>query len=433
MIRSLWQTVYSLAILPPLWVVLHVVGLMNDKVRRGIRGRRRLFPDLKERMRSVPAGPRVWFHSSSMGEFEQARPIIAMLKERRPDVRIIVTFFSPSGYEHTRNYPLADVISYLPFDTQRNARRFLDTIRPDAAVMVRYDIWPNHIWELRRRAIPVMIANATMRRQTARRAPLIRSFHRSVYGSMTNILTASEADAETFTLFRLEGPTIEVVGDTRFDQVNKRSAEARQRMLIAPEILKDRNVLVVGSSWPEDDAVVIPSILTLSAELPGLLVILVPHEPTVCHLEELEDALAGKATVLRFSALSAYAGERVLLVDSIGILMSLYACAHVAYIGGSFRQGVHNVLEAAVYGIPVVFGPRHWNAREPLELLDQGGAFVVQNTAELTRTLRNLLSDDEARRFAGWRAQEYVRGGAGATARVVSQVESCLAASTSKE
>jgi 3-deoxy-D-manno-octulosonic-acid transferase len=325
MMRSLWQTIYSLVVLPPLWVALHIAGLLRDKVRRGIRGRQGLFQDLERRLRSVGAGPRVWFHSSSMGEFEQARPIIAMLKERRPEVRIIVTFFSPSGYEHTQNYPLADLISYLPFDTRNNAARFLDLIRPDAAVMVRYDIWPNHIWELRRRTIPIMIANATMRRQTARRIPLIRSFHRSVYGSMTHILTASEADADTFTLFRLDGPTIEAIGDTRFDQVTTRSDQARQRTMIPPELIRKKKVFVVGSSWPEDDAVVLPSFLTLAAELPELLMVLVPHEPTPRHLEELEEQLSGKISVLRFSALDAYAGQRVLLVDSVGILMSLYA------------------------------------------------------------------------------------------------------------
>jgi len=426
MTRSLWQTIYSLVVLPPLWVALHIAGLLRDKVRRGIRGRRGLFQDLERRLRSVGAGPRVWFHSSSMGEFEQARPIIAMLKERRPEVRIIVTFFSPSGYEHTKNYPLADLISYLPFDTRSNAARFLDLIRPDAAVMVRYDIWPNHIWELRRRTIPIMIANATMRRQTARRIPLVRSFHRSVYGSMTHILTASEADADTFTLFRLDGPTIEAIGDTRFDQVTTRSAQARQRTMIPPELLRNKKVFVVGSSWPEDDAVVLPSFLRLAAELPELLMVLVPHEPTPPHLEELEEQLAGKISVLRFSALETYAGQRVLLVDSVGILMSLYASAHVAYVGGSFRQGVHNVLEAAVYGIPVLFGPRHWNAREPLQLLDYGGAFVVENSAELSRTLGNLLADEQARHFAGWRAEEYVRARTGATGRVVGRVESCL-------
>jgi 3-deoxy-D-manno-octulosonic-acid transferase len=426
MMRSLWQTIYSLLVLPPLWVALHIAALLREKVRRGIRGRRGLFQDLERHLRSVGAGPRVWFHSSSMGEFEQARPIIAMLKKRRPEVRIIVTFFSPSGYEHTKNYPLADLISYLPFDTRNNAARFLDLVRPDAAVMVRYDIWPHHIWELRRRTIPIMIANATMRRQTARRIPLIRSFHRSVYGSMTHILTASEADADTFTLFRLDGPTIEAIGDTRFDQVTTRSAQARERTLIPPELLRKKKVFVVGSSWPEDDAVVLPSFLNLAAELPELLMILVPHEPTPRHLEELEDQLAGKTTVLRFSALEAYAGQRVLLVDSVGILMSLYASAHVAYVGGSFRQGVHNVLEAAVYGIPVLFGPRHWNAREPLQLLDYGGAFVVENSAELSRTLGNLLADEQARHFAGWRAEEYVRARTGATARVVERLESCL-------
>jgi len=417
--QRFWESVYTIFLIPALWAALHLLGLFNPKVRRGIRGRRHLFGQLSDQVSNTPPGQRIWIHSSSLGEFEQAKPIIARLKQLYPDLQIVVTFFSPSGYEHSRNYPLADAISYIPFDTRSGASRFLDLVQPDVAIMVRYDIWPNHIWELARRGIPVFIANATMRRQTLRRFPFVRGFHRHVYNSMQCILTVSEADRQTFGAFGLDRPTVSVVGDTRYDQVSVRSRDARRRDLIPSRILRDRKVFVVGSSWPEDEDIVLPAFLQLQNEVANAIMILVPHEPSVDHLGEVEERLSGKVNTIRFSALNEYRDERIIIVDSVGLLLVLYAYAHIAYVGGSFRQGVHNVLEAAVYGIPVLFGPRHWNSQEPVMLLERGGGFVVQNTQELVRTLRNLLLEEQARSFAGEKAASFVQTHVGATARCI--------------
>lgn len=420
---TFWQFIYNSIAVPALWAAFRAAAPFNRKIRRGIRGRRLLFERLTARLASLPPGKRIWFHASSMGEFEQAKPIIAELKRRHADARVIVSFFSPSGYEHSRNYPHADAITYLPFDTRRSARRFLDLVRPDAAVMVRYDIWPNHVWELRRRAIPSFIANATMRRQTPRRLLFARAFHRHVYDAFSHILTVSEPDRESFQSFGLTRPGLSVIGDTRYDQVAVRSADARRRHIIPDAVLAGRKVLVAGSTWPEDESVLLPALDEVERSTPGLLAVIVPHEPNEEHLDELEAALRGRMSNIRFSALNEYAGERVIIVDSVGILMVLYAHAHVAYIGGSFRQGVHNVLEAAVYGIPVVFGPRHRNSREPLLLVERGGAFVVSDSEELGRTVRSLLSNDGARTLAGGKAEAFVRGNVGATERFLSYLE----------
>jgi len=421
-----WQILYRWFALPVLWGVFWLYGRFNAKVRRGLTGRRTLFQDLERQVAGLPTGKRVWFHSSSLGEFEQAKPIIAELRKRWPGIGIVVTFFSPSGYEHSRKYPLAHIISYLPTDSYRNACRFLDLIRPDVAVMVRYDIWPNHIWELRRRGIPTMIANATMRRQTQRRIPFVVNFHHHVYNSIDRILAVSRTDIDGFAFFRLTHPVMQVVGDTRYDQVHIRSAEAKRRAILAPALTAGKKVLVVGSSWPEDEEVILPALFRLQEEIPELLCIVAQHEPTVEHLEELENELAGHCSAIRFSALQSYAGEQVIIVDSIGILLSLYGYAHCAYVGGSFRQGVHNVLEAAVYGIPVLFGPRHRNSQEPLMLVDRGGAFVVTSTEEFHRTVRHLLTHDPSRETAGARAAEFVRSHLGATGRVLEHIEPYL-------
>ncbi len=421
--RLLFEFVYRFCAIPLFWAVLKVLGMFNPKVRRGIAGRRGLLKALSRQVGTLPPGKRVWFHSSSMGEFEQAKPIIAALKQRSPGVRVIVTFFSPSGYEHSRKYPHADIISYIPFDTRRNARRFLDIVRPDVAVMIRYDVWPNHIWELRRRGIPSMLASATMARQTERRLPLIRTFHHYVYDAMEEILTVSANDSTAFGFFRLRHPRIEAIGDTRYDQVSIRSTEARKHAALPQEIARGKQVLVVGSSWPDDEEVLLPVLFRLQRSLPSLLTIIVPHEPTEAHLEELEREMNGSTSYIRFSALNEYGGERVIVVDSIGILMRLYASAHIAFIGGSFRQGVHNVLEAAVYGIPVLFGPRHRNSQEPLMLLERGGGFVIGDSADLERTLHNLFDNEAARIMAGERAARFVAANTGATERFLKRLE----------
>lgn len=409
-----------------MWVLVHIAGFFNGKVRRGIAGRRDLLQKLSVRVQSIEKGKRVWFHASSMGEFEQAKPIIAELKRRHPDVRVIVTFFSPSGYEHSRKYQLADIISYIPFDSLSSAGAFVECVRPDVAVMVRYDIWPNHIWELRRHGIPTMIANATMSATTPRRFFLSRGFHHHVYNAIDAILTVSESDARAFRTFNLTRPIVEPIGDTRYDQVSSRSVEARKRHIVPGGILEGQKVIVAGSTWPEDEQVIIPAFLQILQASPQTLLILVPHEPTVEHLEEVENELAGKTTFIRFSALNEYAGERVIIVDSIGILLTLYVYAHIAYVGGSFKQGVHNVLEAAVYGVPVVFGPKHANSQEPLKLVEHGGGFVVNDAMELQRTLGNLLQDETARRTSGDRAARFVQSNVGATGRFLQHLEKYL-------
>jgi len=424
--RRFWEFIYDLFVIPPLWLMLRTLGLFNAKVRRGIEGRSNLFEELARKVDALPAGRRVWFHSSSMGEFEQAKPIIAALKRRYPEIIIIASFFSPSGYEHSKKYALANVITYVPFDTGKGARRFLDLVRPDIAVMVRYDVWPHLIWELQRRRVPTLLANATMRRTTKRLLPVVRNFHRYIYNALDEILTVADSDMEAFKGFRLNHPSIGVIGDTRYDQVCIRSTEARKRHLVPSSITEGKKVIVVGSSWPEDERVVLPAVLQIQATMDNVLLIVVPHEPSVEHLDDLERELEGRTSFIRFSALNEYNGERVIIVDSVGILLILYASAHIAYVGGSFRQGIHNVLEAAVYGIPVLFGPRHRNSHEPLMLVDGGGAFVVNDSQELFRTLENLLTDEVARSTTGKRAEKFVQSHVGATDRFLEHLERCL-------
>jgi 3-deoxy-D-manno-octulosonic-acid transferase len=422
-----WTLFYQYVAIPLGWIAFHLLGLFDKKAARGIRGRKGLLERLQEQVTHLnPGSTRIWFHSSSMGEFEQAKPIIAELKKRHPEVEIIATFFSPSGYEHSRTYKLASIITYIPFDSRSNARRFIGMIHPTAAVIVRYDIWPNHLWALRGAGVSTFIANATLRRNSTRRLPLLRQFHRAVYNSMDYILTVSPGDRETFESFRLEHPVVEAIGDTRYDQVWLRSTESRSRQVIDPNMLAGKKVLVIGSSWKADEDILIPACLRLFGDHPEFLVILVPHEPTLDTLERIEYELNGHIPSIRFSNLSQYHNEKLILVDVVGILMTLYRSASIAYVGGSFSSGVHNVLEPAAYGIPILFGPVHQNSQEAAGLVGEQAALVGENQDDFYRHLRMLLDDEKLSTETGAKALAFVCRNTGATGRFLSYLEKVL-------
>lgn len=423
----IWQLLYNVILVPLGWIGFQLLGLVNRKARTGIRGRLDLFERLERDIaRLDKTSKRIWFHSSSLGEFEQAKPIIAEIKRRYPSTDIIVSFFSPSGYQHSQSYALASVITYLPFDSRSNAERFVDIVRPSAAIAVRYDVWPNHLWACQRRGIPTLIANATLRPNQLRDFPVIRQFHRSMYNALDFILTVSADDKSVFESYALEHPVIEVMGDTRYDQVWRRSTESKTRHILPPQIVAGKKVLILGSSWTSDEDVVLPACYRLSAAHPDLLVILVPHEPTLANLEQVEQRIGANMTLIRFSNLNEYKGEKVILVDSVGILMTLYRYAHVAYVGGSFGSGIHNVLEPAAYGLPVIMGPRHQNSQEAVRLLREGGAFTGYGTSELLAHLNRLFSGEHDRTAAGAVALNLVKKNIGATDRFLSTMENVL-------
>ncbi|TAK60922.1 MAG: 3-deoxy-D-manno-octulosonic acid transferase [Bacteroidetes bacterium] len=424
---TIWETIYNAVIVPLGWMMFQILGLFKKKVRRGIEGREFLFERLESAIHKLkPDSKRVWFHSSSMGEFEQAKPIIAELKKRFPEIQVIVSFFSPSGYNPSRTYKLADVITYLPFDSKENAERFIRVVKPTAAVMVRYDVWPNHLWALKREGVPVFIANATFNDTWLKRAPVIHGFFHDVYNSIEHILTVSEHDKQGFETFGIHAPTIEAIGDTRFDQVWQRRADSKTRHLLPAQVVEGKKVFVVGSSWEQDDEVLIPAIIEFARINLDFLVILVPHEPDEHTLERIEYYLNGQIRNIRFSLMADYNGEQVILVDSVGSLMALYQYGQVAYVGGSFAQGIHNVLEPAVYGVPLLIGPKHENSQEAIELVKQGGAFIITKPDEALAYLEEFFSGESHRLTAGQVCAEFVKRNIGATGRFLARLEKVL-------
>lgn len=405
---------------------MRIAALFNSKIKKGVEGRQNLFEGIVKKVAKFDKDKiTLWFHSSSLGEFEQAKPIIENLK-KRGDYNIFVTFFSPSGYENSVKYPYADAVTYLPLDSRSNAKKFVNLVSPKLAIFMRYDIWPNHVLAVKSAGIPVFLVDATMRENSARRSIFLRSFHKMLFGNFDQILTVSSSDLENFRCFGLNNDRLLISGDTRFDRVYTRAAIAKEKKLINAEIFAGKKVMVAGSIWEEDEEVLLPSVKKLLKYFDNVVFILVPHEPTLLHLEKLENEFAGIEPTIRFSFLNSYHNERIIIVDSIGILLTLYSYADIAFVGGSFKSNVHNTLEAAVYGIPVVFGPKTGNSQEAGQLVDAGGGFIVRTKKEMYKTLRSFISDDDKRNEAGNKSRNFVEGNTGATKIILEMIEGVL-------
>ena len=420
--KKFWQIIYNIFFVPLLYISLIFISLFKKKIRTGISGRQRIFEDLiLSRLTLDLSKKTIWFHSSSLGEFEQAKPIIEQLK-KETNVKIIVSFFSPSGYENSKKYPFADIITYLPFDSRWRAKRFIEIISPNMAVFMRYDIWPNHIWALKKKKIPCFLVDATMKKKSPRKLPVIRSFHKYLYEDFTKILTVSEEDSNGFNNFKCKKVQIKIVGDTRFDRVYSRSLASKESRIINREILKDRKVLVAGSTWPQDEEILIPAFLKLLKYEKNALMIIAPHEPTLLNLEKLENEFGSGTPSIRLSHVNHYANQRIIIVDSIGVLSILYSYADIAFIGGSFKINVHNVLEAAVYGIPVLFGPKIENSQEAKKLVGAGGGIMIKDKNSFYRFFRKLFSDEKLLKESGRKSYEFVHNNVGTTDRIIKEI-----------
>ena len=417
-----WFLFYNVFILPPLYISLLIGSLFNSKIRTGLRGRKRIFENLIIDAASLNKPKKlIWFHSSSLGEFEQAKPIIEELKKSY-DVNILVTFFSPSGYINSKKYPYADLVSYIPFDTVSNAEKFIGLVKPDLAVIMRYDIWPNHIREMKRAGIRMLLVDATMKERSSRKIPLIKSFHEVLFKKITKILTVSETDANGFKGFGCTDEQLKVVGDTRFDRVYQKSLKAKQTHLIKDEVLKGKKVFVAGSTWNADEEIILPVFLKLHKFLGNIMLIIAPHEPTLLNIENIENEVGRYVETIRFSHLNNYKNEKVIIIDSIGILSTLYFYADVAFVGGGFKHNVHNVLEAAVYGIPVLFGPKIENSQEPKELQKRGSGILVRNKREAYKELRTLFNNDDLRKSKKEISLRYIEENLGATEKIIKEI-----------
>jgi 3-deoxy-D-manno-octulosonic-acid transferase len=401
--------------------VLPLLGRGEGKLARGIRGRAGVLSRMEAWARAGrdPRRPLVWFHAPSVGEGLQAREIIEILRARGPDVQVAYTFFSPSAERFAATVP-ADFADYLPIDSAVDVRRALNALRPSAIAFSKTDVWPVLTREAAARCVGLVLLSATLPAGSSRLRAPARALLGPAYRRLDAVGAISAEDAARFAGLGVAPERVRVTGDARFDQVWRRAASVDREGPLLASFIGDGPALVAGSTWSADEVRLIPAAAALRRAGVPLRLILAPHEPTPAHLSAVEAAL--DAAGLPHARLSQVGAGRpppaVVVVDRVGVLGDLYALADVAYVGGGFGgAGLHSVLEPAAFGVPVVFGPRHANAREAAEMVAAGAAFVAGDEIELRERLGALLGSEDVPRAAGEAARQYVRTGLGAAAR----------------
>ncbi|MBR3896401.1 MAG: 3-deoxy-D-manno-octulosonic acid transferase [Bacteroidaceae bacterium] len=406
---------YNLAIYLYLLAV-KFVGLFSKKVKLMRKGHKEVFDILRTQIDKD--SQYLWFHAASLGEFEQGRPLIERIRKAHPHYKILLTLFSPSGYEVRKNYEGADVICYLPFDTPRNVRRFLDLARPSMAFFIKYEFWQNYMKGLQKRHIPTYSVSSIFRPNQV----FFRWFGGRYYKVLTRITHFFVQNEESVRLLATRGITnVTVVGDTRFDRVLEINQAAKQLPLVERFKGECTRVLVAGSSWQPDEELFIEYF----NRHPEMKLIIAPHVVNDSHLAWIESKL-NRPSIRYTRALGTGADlSRVdcLIIDCYGLLSSIYRYGEVSYVGGGFGVGIHNVLEAAVYGIPVLFGPNNQRFREARQLLSEGGAFEIHDITDFNATMDRLFTDEAFLCQSGECAGHYVNDNAGAADAVLAAIK----------
>lgn len=385
---------------------VRAASLKNHKAKQLLEGQARTFSYLKERL--TPGTRYIWIHAASLGEFEQGRPLIEMIKAKQPDAHIVLSFFSPSGYEVRKGYNMVDAVVYLPFDLPENVDRFINSVNPQMAIFIKYEFWGNYLKTLKRRGIPTYLVSAIFRPGQVFFKPWGGMF-REVLSCFTTMFVQNAASRTL--LNKIGFNNVEVAGDTRFDRVADVRNAAKDFPVVERFVSNSKFTLVAGSSWQPDEDIIVPYFNSH----PGMKLILAPHEFD----KERLDALLAKfeRPVSLYSCASADEMEQcdALVVDCFGILSSLYRYGQVAYVGGGFGAGIHNVNEAAVYGMPVVFGPNHKKFREATDLIACGGGFAIDGDEAFAKVMDKMLSNKAFLEKSGTIADKYIQSHLGAT------------------
>jgi 3-deoxy-D-manno-octulosonic-acid transferase len=389
-----------------------LASFFNPKVRLWTEGTRQWESRLEGKI--GPGTKNIWIHCASLGEFEQGRPVIEALKEKLPEHKIILTFFSPSGFEIRKNYDKADGIIYLPADTPANAEKFLNTVNPEFAVFVKYEFWNNYISGLYRRDIPVYLISGIFR-PGQHFFRWYGAFFRNILKKFRFFFVQDQSSADLLAGIGISN--VIVAGDTRFDRVLQIVSAAREIRQL--DIFRgDEKLFLAGSSWHQDEEIIAEYINNYPGRMKWVFA---PHEIHRENIDRLEKLFSVRT--VRLSAFTENEKEaRVLIIDNIGMLSSAYRYAHIAAVGGGFGKGIHNILEAACWGLPVMFGPRYHKFREAVELIKQNGAASFKSYSEFKAILDKWLSDDASYVKSASSASEFVANNKGATAKILNRI-----------
>ncbi len=418
--------IYNIVIYFVLWGIA-IASLFNEKVRKMWRGEREAFKILKQKV--DPNAKYIWFHAASLGEFEQGRPLMERIRKDYPQYKILLTFYSPSGYEVRKNYEGADIICYMPVDTRLNAIRFLRLVRPVMAFFIKYEFWSNFLHILKHRNIPTYSVSSIFREDQV----FFKWYGRSYAGVLKCFTRFFVQNEESKRLLEGIGITaVDVVGDTRFDRVLQIKEAAKQLPICesfrtgvassqsADVPHHDFKVFVAGSSWPPDENIFIP----FFNEHKDWRLLIAPHVIAEEHLKLILSLIKGKKVVRYTQTTPEEAAEAdVLIIDCFGLLSSMYNYGDVAYIGGGFGVGIHNTLEAAVWNMPVIFGPNNKKFQEAQGLLKSGGGFEINTYEDFSGLMSSLMNDETFLKQAGDKAGAFVAHLAGATDKVLANVK----------
>lgn len=413
------RIVYTLFIYTYIFSI-RLAALFNAKAKLWVIGRKNTFKLLSQKLQELKKDDLessiIWFHCASLGEFEQGRPLLEKMKETYPNEKILLTFFSPSGYEVRKNYPLADWVFYLPADTLVNARKFIQLVQPNKVIFVKYEFWFNYLFVLHQNKIPTYFISVLFRPD--------QYFFKS-YGEwalkhlqqVTHFFVQNESSVQLLKSKGINQCT--QAGDTRFDRVIKVASDNKSIPLIA-EFCENTLLLVAGSTWPEDEVLLAKALKAAHSANIRLKLVVVPHEVTESHLGHIEK-LFSDSKLSRYSALVAenLSNVDVLIIDSVGLLSSLYRYAAICFIGGGFGKGIHNCLEAAVYGKPILFGPHYQKFDEAVTLVNKGGASVVNDSLKLSSILIDLCLNEQKRLTQGKVCSRFVIENQGAVTKIM--------------
>lgn len=399
-------------------LAIHIAALRNAKAKNWIEGRKNIIKLIASILH--PNEKRIWIHCSSLGEFEQGRPIIEAIKEKHPQYKIVLTFFSPSGYLVRKNYQLADYVFYLPMDGKSNAANFIKYVNPSLAIFVKYEFWYYYLSRLKKQNIPTIIVAATFRPSQ----PFFKwygGFFRKILKTFDFLFVQEYNSKELLAKIGLNENVI-VSGDTRFDRVAAIAKSAIKLPLI--ETFKEQSqLLIAGSTWQEDEKI----LAACFDQMPqNWKLIIAPHEIETTRIKQVQ-SLFGEDAVLYSEYNDSSQGKRILIIDNIGMLSSLYSYGAIAYVGGGFQKGgIHNTLEPAVFGLPVIFGPIYEKFVEAVDLVNKGFGFSIENTQECLLIIQHLITDTSTLQAKQHKIKEYMQAQIGATDSIMVKVSEIL-------
>lgn len=395
-------------------VLIRIVSPFSPKAKAWLRGRKDIFKVLEQKFKGREHQKVIWIHCASLGEFEQGRPIIELIKSEHPEICTLLTFFSPSGFLVRQNYDKADIISYLPLDTKKNAERFIDITHPDLVIFIKYEFWKNILSHIHQKQIPA-ISVATIFRMKQFEGGYGRML-KKILPTFEHLFLQDENSLELLHHFKVNVPAT-ITGDPRFDRVYTISRQ-QTSMPWMERFVEDQQVLVAGSVWPEDMKILYP----LIKHFPDLKMIFAPHEMNKKFITEMKQQLGDECICYTGIQQQSPENYRFIIVDTIGLLSSLYKLGTITYVGGAFGKGLHNILEAASHGKPVLFGPKHKKFREARDLIKLNAAYSIQTSDELKELTSSFLEDDHYYNKTCYTAKRYIEGQTGATNTIFSYI-----------